>query len=81
MNKQEELLHRCEKLMKVSKRAGNASANKPRRCKHCIYHRPDFKYRRCQFSRGQFSQQNEVFRKNPLKYDKFSGKEVVRMNV
>ena len=48
------------------------SKNKPDCCKRCIYYRPDFKYRRCQFSRCMYGDQKAVFRKNPLKRDKFT---------
>ena len=45
---------------------------KPGSCAHCHYHRPDFKYRRCQFTRCPYGQKDNVFRTKPLKRDKFS---------
>lgn len=79
MRKQEEILKRYEKLVKAAKKAGPAS--KPASCARCIYYRPDFKYRRCQYSRCPYGMCDDVFRKKPLKRDKFSGNEVVNMNV
>ena len=70
MSKQDEIFHRCEKLVKVSKRA--SAENKPGSCARCHYHRPDFKYRLCQFTRCPYGQKDDVFRKKPLKRDKFS---------
>lgn len=70
MDKQEELFRRYEKLSKAER--PEKSQNKPGCCKRCIYYRPDFKYRRCQFSRCPYGDQKAVFRKNPLKCDKFS---------
>lgn len=70
MSKQDESFRRSEKLIKVSKR--ESAENKPGSCAHCHYHRPDFKYRRCQFTRCPYGQKDNVFRKKPLKRDKFS---------
>ena len=78
MRKQEKILKSCEKLVKAAKRT--PSVNKPVSCARCVYYRPDFKYRRCQYSRCPFGMCNDVFRKKPLKRDKFSGNEVVNMN-
>ncbi len=80
MNKQEELFRRCEKLIKVSKKE-TSGAKKPCSCNRCLYKRPDFKYRMCQFSRCPFGADKDVFRQKPLKRDKFSGSEVVSMHV
>lgn len=66
MDKREELLRRYEKLSRA------AMQNKPESCKRCVYYRPDFKYRRCQFSRCPYGKQADVFRQKPLKRDKFS---------
>ena len=70
MRKQEELFRRYEKLFKAER--PEKSQNKPGSCKRCAYYRPDFKCRRCQFSRCPYGDQKAVFRKNPLKRDKFS---------
>lgn len=66
MGKREELLRRYEKLSRA------AMQDKPDSCKRCVYYRPDFKYRRCQFSRCPYGKQTDVFRQKPLKWDKFS---------
>lgn len=66
MGKREELLRRYEKLSRA------AMQDKPDSCKRCVYYRPDFKYRRCQFSRCPYGKQADVFRQKPLKQDKFS---------
>ena len=66
MDKREELLRRYEKLSRA------AMQNKPESCKRCVYYRPDFKYRRCQFPRCPYGKQADVFRQKPLKRDKFS---------
>lgn len=81
MNKQEELFRRSEKLIKVSKRIDPKSQKKPCSCNRCLYRRPDFKYRKCHFSRCPFGADVDVFRKKPLRRDKFSGSEVVVMHV
>ena len=53
MSKKDEVFRRYEKLAKAAKKEnpGNASDHKPGSCAHCLYYRPDFKYRRCQFTR------------------------------
>lgn len=53
MSKKDEVFRRYEKLAKAAKREkpGSASEHKPGSCAHCLYYRPDFKYRRCQFTR------------------------------
>ena len=53
MSKKDEVFRRYEKLAKAAKREkhGSSSENKPGSCAHCLYYRPDFKYRRCQFTR------------------------------
>lgn len=66
MSKKDEVFRRYEKLAKAAKR------EKPGSCAHCLYYRPDFKYRRCQFTRCPYGKDKEVFRKKPLKRDKFS---------
>lgn len=66
MGKREELLSRYEKLSRATMQ------DKPDSCKRCVYYRPDFKYRRCQFSRCPYGKQTDVFRQKPLKRDKFS---------
>lgn len=69
MSKQDESFRRYEKLVKVSKR--EAAENKPRSCAHCYYHRPNFKYRWCQFTRCPYGQVVSVFRDRPLNHDEF----------
>ena len=53
MSKKDEIFRRYEKLARAAKREnpGSASEHKPGSCAHCLYYRPDFKYRRCQFTR------------------------------
>ena len=47
-------------------------------CKNCCYYHPDFKYRRCLYSTCLDGKpDSEVFRQKPLRWDKFSGREVV----
>lgn len=72
MSRNEELFRRYEKLAKEAKKSPPESKDKPVSCARCIYSRPDFKYRKCQFSRCPFSADKDVFRKKPLKRDKFS---------
>ena len=74
MSKKDEVFRRYEKLAKAAKREKleSTSDHKPGSCAHCHYHRPDFKYRRCQFTRCPYGQKDNVFRKKPLKRDKFS---------
>ena len=69
MSKKDEVFRRYEKLTKAAKREkpGSASEHKPGSCAHCLYYRPDFKYRRCSYGKDK-----DVFRKKPLKRDKFS---------
>ena len=52
--KEEELFRRCEKLSKAAE--PEKPVHKPGSCKRCIYHRPDFRYRRCHFSRWPYGQ-------------------------
>ena len=48
------------------------------RCKNCCYYHPDFKYRRCLYATCPYGKpDSEVFRQKPLRWDKFSGREVV----
>ena len=74
MSKKDEVFRRYEKLAKAAKREkpGSASEHKPGSCAHCLYYCPDFKYRRCQFTRCPYGQKDNVFRTKPLKRDKFS---------
>ena len=73
MGKQEEIFRRCEKLSKAAKLENQEKpARNPGSCKRCIYFRPDFRYRRCQFSRCPYGNQQDMFRKKPLKRDRFS---------
>ena len=74
MSKKDEVFRRYEKLSRAAKREnpGSASEHKPGSCAHCLYSRPDFKYRRCQFTRCPHGKDKDVFRKKPLKRDKFS---------
>ena len=80
MSKQEEIFRRYEKLAKAAKKSAPELKDKPGSCARCIYYRPDFRYRKCQFSRCPYTGDTDVFRKRPLKRDKFSGNEVVKMN-
>lgn len=68
--RKEERFRRYEKASRAAK--PEQSQHKPGSCKRCCYYRPDFKYRRCQFSRCPYDARKAVFRKNPLKRDKFS---------
>ena len=44
------------------------------RCKRCPYYHPEFKYRRCLYATCPYGKKDsEVFRKNPLRADKYSG--------
>lgn len=70
MRKQKELLRRDEKLSKAAR--PHKYESKPGCCMRCMYYRPDFKYRRCRFSRCPYGCQPNVFRKKPLKRDRFS---------
>lgn len=74
MRKRDEIFRRYEKPAKDAKKekTRNASDHKPGGCIHCLYYRPDFKYRRCQFTRCPYGKEDDVFRKDPLKRDKFT---------
>ena len=80
MNKQERLIRCYEKIAKATKKSAYEQKEKRTNCAGCIYCRPDFKYRKCQFSRCIYNGDIDVFRKKPLGYDKFAMKEVVKMN-
>lgn len=44
------------------------------RCGRCPYHHPDFKYRRCLYATCPYGKTDaDVFRKKPLRTDKYSG--------
>jgi len=79
MTKQLEMLRHYEKLIRASKKVEKNCKNKPLSCPLCMYYRPDFKYRKCQFSRCFYGKEANVFRDKPLKKDVFSGNEVVKM--
>ena len=59
MNKKDEVFRRYEKLAKAAKREKleSASDHKPGSCAHCLCYRPDFKYRRCQFTRCPYGKE------------------------
>jgi len=43
------------------------------RCRDCPYYHPDFKYRRCLYASCPYGKsESEVFRKHPLRRDRFS---------
>ncbi len=70
MRKKEEAFRHYEKL--VRKAAGKKEA-KPESCPHCPYYREDFRYRTCTFARCPFGKEVDVFRKQPLKRNSYSG--------
>ena len=44
------------------------------RCGLCPYHHPDFKYRKCLYATCPYGKTDaEVFRKKPLRIDKYAG--------
>ena len=48
------------------------------KCRQCCYYHPDFKYRKCLLATCPYGKpDSEVFRQKPLRWDKFSGREVV----
>lgn len=79
MSKKNEIFRRYEKLATEARKSSPNPQDKPTSCTRCIYYRPDFKYRKCQFSRCHFGMNQDVFRKKPLKRNKFSSDEVVKM--
>ena len=78
MSRQEEIFRRYEKLAKAARK--KTTEGKPESCAHCPHSSPDFKYRQCQFAKCPYGMKDDVFRWKPLRRDKFSGDEVVRMN-
>lgn len=69
MSKPEDRLRQYEKMIK---RNDKDDKNVPGSCKKCQYYRPDFKFRKCLYTKCQFGKEQDVFRKKPLKSDKFS---------
>lgn len=59
----ENLCHRAEKKRD----------KEPMSCARCPYHREDFRYRSCIFTRCPFGRPEDVFRKQPLKREKVTG--------
>ena len=48
------------------------------KCKNCCCYHPEFKYRKCLYATCPYGKPDSlVFRKKPLRRDKFSGREVV----
>lgn len=76
MSKSEERFRQYEKLMKNFEKKNSHS---PASCKKCPYYRPEFKFRSCLYSKCPFGKDKDIFRKHPLRRDKVSGNEVVRM--
>lgn len=72
MSRNEELFRRYEKLTRETKKLNSKTKEKPTSCACCSYCRPEFKYRKCQFSRCLFAKYGDVFRKKPLRRDAFS---------
>ena len=68
MSKKDEIFRRYEKLAKAAKREKleSASGHKPGSCAHCLYYRPDFKYRRCQFTRCPYGKDKELMSRDEL---------------
>lgn len=71
MTKHDDCFRRFERMAKSAKK--NLSGDKPGSCSRCLYFRPDFKYRFCQFTRCPYELKENVFRRKPLARDKFSG--------
>lgn len=61
-------------MIKKARKAG--IGEKPLSCAKCQYYQPDFKYRKCLYSRCPYQRDTDIFRKRPLKKDKIP-KEVV----
>ena len=81
MSRQEEIFRRYEKLAKAArKKSKKTPEGKPESCAHCPHSSSDFKYRQCQFAKCPYGMKDDVFRRRPLRRDKFFGDEVVRMN-
>lgn len=72
MTKHDDCFRRFERMAKSAKK--NLSGDKPGSCSRCLYYRPDFKFRFCQFTRCPYELKENVFRRKPLTRDKFSGK-------
>ena len=67
-------LNRCKKLLEASVKTDRNK--EPPKCRLCQYYQPDFRYRRCIFSSCPYGKdRNSAFRKNPLRKEKFIGKE------
>lgn len=49
MTKHDDCFRRFERMAKSAKK--NLSGDKPSSCSRCLYYRPDFKFRFCQFTR------------------------------
>lgn len=76
MTKYDDRFRRFERMAKSAKR--DLSGDKPSSCSHCLYYRPDFKYRICQFTKYPYNLKENVFRRKPLNRDKFLIKEGVK---
>ena len=72
MTKHDDNFRRFERMAKSAKK--NLSGDKPSSCSRCLYYRPDFKFRFCQFTSCPYELKENVFRRKPLTRDKFSGK-------
>ena len=73
-------LRQLDSLMKQQPAAGDARKAPPN-CRHCPYYQPDFKYRTCLYSRCEFYENVNVFRKRPRESDFQGLPKVVRLDV
>ena len=48
------------------------AASAPPSCKKCKFYHPGFKYRKCLFSECHYRKEIQVFRRKPLRRDRFS---------
>lgn len=78
MRDQEERLRYYEHLCRKAEKDMSAV---PMSCGKCPYHREDFRYRTCVFTRCPYGRNGNVFRKRPLNKGKIAKGGVKKMHV
>ena len=79
LDKELQRFRRYEKLIK--KAYDNNNQKMPLNCPKCAFYQPDFKFRKCLFTRCPYKKDVEIFRHRPLKKDIIPEPEVSNMDV
>ena len=67
-----ESLRHYEKMMRKSECFEASSKEVPPSCRKCMFYQPEWKFRTCTFSSCFYGKDVDVFRRKPLKKDRYS---------